>query len=173
MGCSQLNAAWSLPEEQKHKAIKRLFLQYHPDKNPSQHLGHQTPLILNGADDLTNGTEQHLHIVITDQETGAEEDHQEEEAVMVGTYPRHRQIRLTLQDGSSKLSMITYASLCTLMSSSQADEKTCASTCFMCHEVAEKSLKAGMYSVLHVSINFCYCTLIHTYGIQVAWYKAI
>ena len=36
-----------------------------------------------------------------------------------------------------------YTSLCRLMTS--IDERTCASTCFMCHEVAEKSLKAGMY----------------------------
>ena len=36
-----------------------------------------------------------------------------------------------------------YATLSTLNVSS--DEKTCAATCFMSHEVAEKALKAGMY----------------------------
>ena len=30
-----VKAAWSLPEELQRKAIKRLFLQYHPDNNPS------------------------------------------------------------------------------------------------------------------------------------------
>ena len=29
-----VKAAWSLPEELQRKAIKQLFLQYHPDKNP-------------------------------------------------------------------------------------------------------------------------------------------
>ena len=29
-----VKAAWELPEEQRKKAIKRLYLQYHPDKNP-------------------------------------------------------------------------------------------------------------------------------------------
>ena len=39
-----------------------------------------------------------------------------------------------------------YATLSTLNISSQHDEKTCAATCFMSHEVAEKALKAGMYA---------------------------
>ena len=29
-----IKAAWALPEEQRRKAIKRLYLQHHPDKNP-------------------------------------------------------------------------------------------------------------------------------------------
>ena len=29
-----VKAAWSLPEDDKKRAIKRLYLQYHPDKNP-------------------------------------------------------------------------------------------------------------------------------------------
>ena len=39
-----------------------------------------------------------------------------------------------------------YTSLTVLMTASQTDERICASTCFMSHEVAEKSLKAGMYA---------------------------
>ena len=38
-----------------------------------------------------------------------------------------------------------YAALSGLEILSQTDEKTCAATCFMSHEVAEKALKAGMY----------------------------
>ena len=30
-----IKAAWHLPKKQLNKAIKRLFLQYHPDKNPN------------------------------------------------------------------------------------------------------------------------------------------
>ena len=30
----QLDSIWRLPEEEKHKAIKRLYLKWHPDKNP-------------------------------------------------------------------------------------------------------------------------------------------
>ena len=39
-----------------------------------------------------------------------------------------------------------YAALSGLEILSQNDEKTCAVTCFMSHEVAEKALKAGMYA---------------------------
>ena len=36
----------------------------------------------------------------------------EEEAVVVGTYPSHRQIRVKLQNGSSKLNMIIFLCVC-------------------------------------------------------------
>ena len=39
-----------------------------------------------------------------------------------------------------------YAALSGLEALSQTDDKLCAATCFMSHEVTEKALKAGMYA---------------------------
>ena len=36
-----VTTAWSLPDDQKRKALKRLYLQYHPDKNPSASIDFQ------------------------------------------------------------------------------------------------------------------------------------
>ena len=50
-----------------------------------------------------------------------------------------------------------YATLSTLHVSSQHDEKTCAATCFMSHEVAEKALKAGIYAKCGMSNAILKC----------------
>jgi len=39
-----------------------------------------------------------------------------------------------------------YAALCVLINGTKIDEKVSATTCFMSHEVAERSLKAGLYA---------------------------
>ena len=39
-----------------------------------------------------------------------------------------------------------YSALCVLRNASQTNNEVSAATCFMCHEVAEKSLKAGLYA---------------------------
>ena len=50
-----------------------------------------------------------------------------------------------------------YAALSGLETLSQTDEKTCAATCFMSHEVAEKALKAGMYAKCGMSDTTLKC----------------
>ncbi|XP_040912741.1 sacsin [Toxotes jaculatrix] len=48
---------WTLPEEEKHKAIKRLYLRWHPDKNPDcQFLATEAfKYLQNRIDELTKG----------------------------------------------------------------------------------------------------------------------
>ena len=50
-----------------------------------------------------------------------------------------------------------YAALSGLDTLSQTDDKTCAATCFMSHEVAEKALKAGMYAKCGMSDTLLKC----------------
>ena len=53
--CEELRHIWRLPEDQRKKAIKRLYLKWHPDKNEHplatkafQYLQHQIARLLNG-----------------------------------------------------------------------------------------------------------------------------
>ena len=170
-----VKAAWSLPEEQKRKAIKRLFLQYHPDKNPdNQNATAEFQFLMQEINRMEKG--------IAEEPLDAEPTFRPPDSFNFKwsgwfdqwnrTASLHRNYRSRNRNrgrssrgrGSSgwhipkpqtnqseasrwfKQAEYDYASLCALMSSSQTDEKTCASTCFMCHEVVEKSLKAGMYA---------------------------
>ena len=128
-----VKAAWSLPEELQRKAIKRLFLQYHPDKNPGNPyatanfqllqreiermemefqnknmilLEHSEVLdlkIQDGKAALINGVGLHIHIVGTEQEI---EEHQWEECLVGGIYQHQTRTMVKLKDGLSKQSMI-------------------------------------------------------------------
>ena len=128
-----IKAAWSLPEELRRKAIKQLFLQYHPDKNPGNPyatanfqllqreiermemefqnknmilLEHSEVLdlkIQDGKAALINGVGLHIHIVGTEQEI---EEHQWEECLVGGIYQHQTRTMVKLKDGLSKQSMI-------------------------------------------------------------------
>ena len=128
-----VKAAWSLPEELQRKAIKRLFLQYYPDKNPGNPyatanfqllqreiermemefqnknmilLEHSEVLdlkIQDGKAALINGVGLHIHIVGTEQEI---EEHQWEECLVGGIYQHQTRTMVKLKDGLSKQSMI-------------------------------------------------------------------
>ncbi|XP_019945613.2 sacsin [Paralichthys olivaceus] len=52
-----LEEIWSLPAEERHKAIKRLYLRWHPDKNPDhQSLANEAfKYLLNRVEELKNG----------------------------------------------------------------------------------------------------------------------
>ena len=166
-----VKAAWSLPEELQRKAIKRLFLQYHPDKNPGNpYATANFQLLQREIERMENGiSEQEYDTTGTFRSSGFENSRWE------GCFNQwsrtaysHRRYR-TRDRGASmggmsggwniptpnkdhgeakrwiKQAEYDYATLSTLNISSQHDEKTCAATCFMSHEVAEKALKAGMY----------------------------
>ena len=171
-----VNAAWSLPEEQRKRAIRRLYLQYHPDKNPDN--PHATANF------------QLLQEEIARMERGISEEDFDTNDVYRGsgsgfsnsgwcgwfyqwdrTASSHRRYRSrdrarsTSMGGTSggwniptpkmeyseakrwiKQAEYDYEALSGLEILSQTNEKTCAATCFMSHEVAEKALKAGMYA---------------------------
>ena len=176
-----VKAAWKLPEDQKRKAIKRLYLQYHPDKNPDNpNATAEFQFLLQELERMEKG--------YPEEPLDAEQPFRPPSSFNFGwsgwfyqwdqTAFSHRNYRSrdrawgrSSRGGAFwgggggggwqtpkpqtnhseavrwiKQAEYDYASLSTLMTSSQTDEKTCASTCFMCHEVAEKSLKAGMYA---------------------------
>ena len=159
-----IKAAWSLPEELRRKAIKRLFLQYHPDKNPGNpYATANFQLLQREIERMENGiSEQEYDTTGTFRSSGFENSRWE------GCFNQwsrtaysHRRYR-TRDRGASmggmsggwniptpnkdhgeakrwiKQAEYDYATLSTLNISSQHDEKTCAATCFMSHEVAEK-----------------------------------
>ena len=163
-----VKAAWALPKDQRNKAIKRLYLQCHPDKNP----------------DNPNATAefQYLQQVIENMERGIpvdETDGHDTPAYNSAwssrfhqwnqTASSHRRFRSRNSGMSAggmpggwnipnphkdfdeakrwiKQAEYDYAALRVLKTASVSHDKVCAATCFMCHEVAEKSLKAGMYA---------------------------
>ena len=181
-----VKAAWSLPVEQKRKALKRLYLQYHPDKNlgnpnataefqyllqemermekgyPEDSLDAEHPFRepgsfnfgWNGWFNLWNQTaSSHKKYKSKDRAKGASGG-----GTTIGWHTPKPQTNHEEAIRWIKQAEYDYTALKVLMAScqidvgaatlasSQTDEKTCASTCFMCHEVAEKSLKAGMYA---------------------------
>ena len=162
-----VKAAWSLPDELCRKAIKRLFLHYHPDKNPGNPCATANfQLLQREIERMENGISE---------EFGATQNFKFENSRWGGCFNQwsrtassHRRYgrrdRGTSMGGMSggwnmptlnkdhneakrwiKQAEYDYATLSTLNVSSQHDNKTCAATCFMSHEVAEKALKAGMY----------------------------
>ena len=172
-----VKAAWSLPEEQRKRAIKRLYLQYHPDKNPDNpHATANFQLLQEEIARMARGiSEEDFDTNDVYRSSGSGFDnsgwsgwfHQwDRTASSHQRYrSRDRARRSTSMGGVSggwniptprmehseakrwiKQAEYDYAALTGLETLSQTDEKTCAATCFMSHEVAEKALKAGMYA---------------------------
>ena len=174
-----VKAAWNLPEEQKRKAVKRLYLQYHPDKNPDnpnataefQFLLQELERMEKGYPEEPLDAEQPFRPPTSFNFGWSGWFNQWDQTAFSHRSYRSRDRARGTRGGAFwrggggggwqtpkpqtnhseavrwiKQAEYDYASLSTLMTSSQTDEKTCASTCFMCHEVAEKSLKAGMYA---------------------------
>ena len=170
-----VKAAWSLPEELRRKAIKRLFLQYHPDKNPDNpYATANFQLLQQEIERMENGITEEEYDTATQNQTFRNSGF--ESSRWGGWFNQwsrtaysHRRYRSrdrgTSMGGMSggwniptpnknydeakrwiKQAEYDYATLCTLNIESQHNDKTCAATCFMSHEVAEKSLKAGMYA---------------------------
>jgi len=176
-----VKAAWNLPEDQKRKAIKRLYLQYHPDKNPDnpnataefQFLLQELERMEKGYPEEPLDAEQSFRPPNSFNFAWSGWFYQWDQTAFSHCNYRRRDRargrsswRGAFWGGGGgggwqapkpqtnhneamrwiKQAEYDYVSLRALMNSSQTDEKMCASTCFMCHEVAEKSLKAGMYA---------------------------
>ena len=168
--CEELSRIWKLPEELRRRAIKRMYLKWHPDKHDNKAMAEKAFQFL-------------LRQISLLEEGHPMEDPEEEECSPVrrtawdswyemwdGIARRHRETRRQYQneEGFSLLEpqpsphnaqvWITQAecdleALTILKNGMQHTQRVCANVCFLAHEVAEKSLKAGMFAVcgLHPS----------------------
>ena len=160
-------SAWSLPEEEQRKALKRLFLQYHPDRYPGnpyatvnfQFLQQEIHRIERGVFETESSTELQASRNSNSYGSGwsgwfnqwsqTASSHRRHKFSSRGI-PGGWNIPKPKKDISEakrwiKQAEYDYAVLSALNATFENDEKACASACFMSHEVAEKSLKAGMY----------------------------
>ena len=164
-----VKAAWELPKEQRNTALKRLFLQHHPDKNPDnpnataefQYLQQVIEKMQRGipvdktADHDTTDTYDSQWSSWFNQWNQTASSHRrfrsQNAGMRTGGMPGGWNIPNPHKDVNEAKRWIRqaeydYAALCVLKTASTSHNKVCAATCFMCHEVAEKSLKAGMYA---------------------------
>ena len=170
-----VKAAWSLPEEERRKAIKRLFLQYHPDNNPGNpHATANFQILQQEIERMDRGISETEFDA--DRQTPRNQDSYS--STWSGYYNQwsqtassHRRNRSKCRSrGASRGGMpggwnvprpnkdireakrwikqaeYDYIALSVLNSAIENDERASASACLMSHEVAEKSLKAGMYA---------------------------
>ena len=159
-----VKAAWALPEEQRKKAIKRLYLQYHPDKNPDNPNATAEFQFLQERMDEgichSQSSESTWHSCFRQWNYTAS-SHREFRSRYNDTSsgngrPRGQNIPQSHPDlneanlwiGQAKYD---YSALCVLKKASKTTNEVSAAACFMCHEVAEKSLKAGLYATRGMS----------------------
>ena len=179
-----VNAVLALPDEQQSRAIKRLYLQYHPDKNPDNPNATAQFQFLKEEIERTEGeynkgnthendtsrtySSQHSSPQWSDwftQWNQTASSHSEFRSKDTGA-PENRTFSrmnipspcIDLKEANIwiKQAEYDYSTLKVLVDISSTNETVSAAACFMCHEVAEKSLKAGMYAkcgVGQVSLN--------------------
>ena len=185
-----VKAAWSLPEEERKRAIKRLYLQYHPDKNPDNPYATANFQLLQqeiarmermerGVSEENFDTNQDLRNTGSagfsrsgfsrsdfsssgwsgwfhqwDRTASSHRRYRSRDRARGSTscgMPSSWNIPKPKKENSEakrwiKQAEYDHAALSGLEALSQTDDKVCAATCFMSHEVAEKALKAGMYA---------------------------
>ena len=159
-----VKAALGLPEEQQRKAIKRLYLQHHPDKNPDnpnataefQFLQQEIERMDGGVFHTQSGDSAWHNWFRQWNHTAS--SHRESRSRYNETFgrPGGQNIPQSHPDlNEAKLwigqAKYDYSALHVLKSASRSNSKVSAAACFMCHEVAEKSLKAGLYATRGMS----------------------
>ena len=169
-----VKAAWALPEEQRKKAIKRLYLQYHPDKNPDnpnataefQFLQQEVERMEKGiSEDEADGNSGSSYHSQTSDSKWHGWFKQWDHTASSHSYSRSRysgtsagngmpdpwnipRPRPNLKESERWIGQAKYdySALYVLKNASKTNSDVSAATCFMCHEVAERSLKAGLYA---------------------------
>ena len=184
-----VKAAFALSPEKQNKVIKRLYLQYHPDKNPDN--PNATAQFQFLVEEIKRAEKDHKgsNTYETERRKTYSSDHepttpqcsslfsQWDQTASSHNIFRSRDVKRTTQKEASTFNRMNiptpgidieaakiwikqaeydHAALSILVTSLENYEKVSAAACFMSHEVAEKSLKAGMYAkcgVGQVSLN--------------------
>ena len=186
----QLDEIWELPEEDRKKAIRRLCLKWHPDKNlDNQDLAEEVFKFLNSEISRRNASRdiQWEDIVRTarrQRESYEWEWFSSSRGGFTRTGNRWRgtsgrmptfdeenlRPERNISEGRRwlKQAEANFNSLLLLYSGSHSDPKVCGDVCFMAHQVAEKALKGGKYFVCGLDANSLrtHNLSTHAYGLQ-------
>jgi len=175
--------AWALPEEQKIKALGRIYLLCHPDKNPDNPETSTEFECLKQKIEMAEGIESssfkpqkftgsysskskwrgktYGSIKVTDWNSWFNQWNEiasshskfqlKHTEMSTAKISNEWNIPVSRKDPDEakrwlKQAKYDYATLCVLKNALKTDDKVSASACFMSNEVAEKSLKAGMYA---------------------------
>ena len=190
----QLDEIWKLPEEERKKAIKRLCLKWHPDKNlDNQGLAEEVFKLLNN--EISKRTERSDFVYWEELQRTARRQrdfYQREQSA-----PRSRggggggfgstgwgeasdeaptfdeaSIRpeRDLNEGKRwlKQAQANFSTLQLIHLGSHNNPKVCGNVCFMAHQVAETALKGGKFFVCGLDANSLrsHNLSTHAYGLQ-------
>ena len=179
--CKELKRIWQLPEEERNRAVRRLYLMWHPDKNPERilaeevfkYLKYQVERLEEGLALLDPDEDNSQHNYEIPRTRNRNSDFQR----WNNTAEEHRSYRQKESDyrpgnsaGSSGHSnfwdtaktgpVLKPEEARRWLRQAEEDFKMLLSLtnrynyiCFMAHQVAEKALKAGMYAICGLSEN--------------------
>ena len=169
----QLDEVWKLPQDERDRAIRRLYLRWHPDKNlDNPDVAEEVFKFLNHEIDRRKSGK----ISRVDLDTTARRHYNQQQQHTFPTssgVPPFPEENLCPQKNPEegkrwvKQAEANFQSLVLLHLGSQNNPKVCADVCFMAHQVAEKSLKGGKYFVCGLSkkaLMSHYITT-HAYGL--------
>ena len=182
----QLNEIWELPEQDRKKAIRRLCLKWHPDKNlDNQELAEEVFKFLNSEISKRNASEdvqwEDLKRTARQQRHFYEREWYSFRSRSGFTGSRFSSGMPTFDEENLrpkrnmtegrrwlKQAEANFSSLLFLYSGSQQDSDVCGDVCFMAHQVAEKALKGGKYFVCGLDANSLrtHNLSTHAYGLQ-------
>ena len=168
--CEDLRKVWTLPEKDRRKALKRLFLHYHPDKAKPEEV------------DICEEAFKFLQRQIQKLDSGQNMDDPEASSTFSDTHQSswskyyqswsetaqkmnrdQRQRKQERRKGFSgyqptanceeadrwlRQAKADCCSMMVLKHSVQTTPDTASMLCFVAHQVVEKALKAGMYKLL-------------------------
>jgi sacsin len=153
-------------EDLRRKAVKAMYLKWHPDKNPSpfatkgfQYLRYQAKRILNGlppedpeaesSGDIQDPTTDETFSRWDDtastqgsfcQKEKSSGDQASSDNSALQVFPEPETAKVWLKQAQCDLLAVQ-----NLLKQSSLEKNICAHVCFLAHQVAEKALKAGMY----------------------------
>ena len=156
-----LDEVWKLHQDERDRAIRRLYLEWHPDKNPDNpDIAEEVFKLLNSEIDSRKlGRISHGDLNRT-AHTQMENYNQERYSFPTGpsggyfggggsAAEENLRPQIKPEEGRRwvKQAEANFQSLILLHSGSQNNPKLFADVCFMAHQVAEKALKGGKYFV--------------------------